>query len=103
MSSSPQDDFKDLYDRITWGVFAIVALVGMLVLRVWYLQVVDGETYRALAETNRVRTVNVLPQRGLIFDRRGRLLVNNMPGFTAYVVSEDAAKPIDPLIERLAS
>jgi penicillin-binding protein 2 len=103
MSSSPQDDFKDLYDRITWGVVAIVALVGMLVLRVWYLQVVDGETYRELAETNRVRTVNVLPQRGLIFDRRGRLLVNNTPGFTAYVVTEDAPTPIDPLIERLAA
>lgn len=102
MNSSPQDDFKDLYDRITWGVVAIVVLVGMLVLRAWYLQVVDGDSYRELAETNRVRTVSVLPQRGLIFDRRGRLLVNNMPGFTAYVVSEDAPTPIDPLIRRLA-
>ncbi|MFZ5863562.1 MAG: penicillin-binding protein 2 [Nitrospirota bacterium] len=103
MTSSPQDDFKDLYDRITWGVVAIVALLGLLALRAWYLQVVDGETYRALAETNRVRTVSVLPQRGLIFDRRGRLLVNNTPGFTAYVVTEDAPNPIDPLIARLAA
>ncbi|MFZ5875861.1 MAG: penicillin-binding protein 2 [Nitrospirota bacterium] len=103
MSSSPQDDFKDLYDRITWGVVAIIALLGMLVLRAWYLQVVDGRTYRELAETNRVRAVSILPQRGLIFDRRGRLLVNNTPGFTAYVVSEDAPNPIDPLIARLAT
>jgi penicillin-binding protein 2 len=103
MSSSPQDDFKDLYDRITWGVVAIIALLGMLVLRAWYLQVVDGTAYRELAETNRVRTVSVLPQRGFVFDRRGRLLVNNTPGFTAYVVSEDAPEPIDPLIERLAT
>jgi penicillin-binding protein 2 len=103
MSSSPQDDFKDLYDRITWGVVAIIALLGMLVVRAWYLQVVDGTSYRELAETNRVRTVSVLPQRGLIFDRRGRLLVNNTPGFTAYVVTEDAPKPIDPLVERLAT
>jgi penicillin-binding protein 2 len=103
MNSSPQDDFKDLYDRITWGVFAIIALLGMLVLRAWYLQVVAGDTYRELAETNRVRTVSVLPQRGLIFDRHGRLLVNNTPGFTAYVVAEDAPEPLDPLLDRLAS
>ncbi|HET8760152.1 MAG TPA: penicillin-binding protein 2, partial [Nitrospiria bacterium] len=103
MSSSPQDDFKDLYDRLTWGVFAIIALLGMLVLRAWYLQVVAGDTYRELAETNRVRTVSVLPQRGLIFDRHGQLLVNNTPGFTAYVVTEDAPNPLDPLLERLAS
>lgn len=102
MSSSPQDDFKDLYDRITWGVLAILVLLGMLVLRAWYLQVMEGETYRGLSETNRVRVVSVLPQRGLIFDRHGRLLVNNTPGFTAYVVPEDAPVPIDSLIERLA-
>ncbi len=102
MSSSPQDDFKDLYDRITWGVLAILVLLGMLLLRAWYLQVVEGETYRGLSETNRVRVVSVLPQRGLIFDRHGRLLVNNTPGFTAYVVPEDAPVPIDSLIERLA-
>ncbi len=102
MSSSPQDDFKDLYDRITWGVLAILALIGMLVLRAWYLQIVEGDSYRSLAETNRVRVVSVLPQRGLIFDRHGRLLVNNTPGFTAYVVPEDAPVPIDSLIERLA-
>jgi penicillin-binding protein 2 len=102
MNSSPQDDFKDLYDRITWGAIAILVLLGMLVLRAWYLQIVEGETYRGLAETNRVRVVSVLPQRGLIFDRHGRLLVNNTPGFTAYVVPEDAPAPLDSLIERLA-
>ncbi|MEW6682115.1 MAG: penicillin-binding protein 2 [Nitrospirota bacterium] len=102
MTSSPHDDFKDLYDRITWGAIAMLALLGLLVLRAWYLQVVEGDTYRELAETNRVRVVSVLPQRGLIFDRHGRLLVNNTPGFTAYVVAEDAPSPLDPLIERLA-
>lgn len=102
MTSSPQDDFKDLYDRITWGALAILAVLGVLLLRTWYLQVVQGDTYRGLADTNRVRVVSVLPQRGLIFDRQGRLLVNNTPGFTAYVVPEDAPAPLDALIERLA-
>jgi penicillin-binding protein 2 len=80
----------------------MLVLLGLLVLRAWYLQVVNGDAYRELADTNRVRVVTVLPQRGLIFDRHGRLLVNNTPGFTAYVVPEDAPAPLGPLIERLA-
>jgi penicillin-binding protein 2 len=102
MTSSPQDDFQDLYDRITWGAVVILLLMGLLVIRAWYLQVVEGHTYRELADNNRVRIVSMLPQRGLMYDRRGRLLVNNMPGFTLYLVLEDAPKPLDPLIERLA-
>ncbi|MBI3606395.1 MAG: penicillin-binding protein 2 [Nitrospirae bacterium] len=102
MTSSPQDDFQDLYDRITWGVVLILLLMGLLVVRAWSLQVVAGQTYRELADNNRVRMVSVLPQRGLMYDRRGRLLVNNTPGFTLYLVLEDAPKPLDPLIERLA-
>ncbi len=102
MTSSPQDDFQDLYDRITWGAVVILLLMGLLVIRAWYLQVVAGQTYRELADNNRVRMVSVLPQRGLMYDRRGRLLVNNTPGFTLYLVLEDAPKPLDSLIERLA-
>lgn len=102
MTSSPQDGFQDLYDRITWAAVAILVFMGLLVGRSWYLQIAGGEVYRELSESNRVRAVSILPQRGLIYDRRGRLLVNNMPGFTLYVVLEDTPKPIAPLIERLA-
>lgn len=102
MTSLPQDDFQDLYDRITWGAVAIVVLIGLLLIRAWYLQIVTGQTYRELADNNRVRVVSVPPQRGLIYDRRGRLLVNNTPGFTLYLVLEDAPKPLDPLLDRLA-
>lgn len=103
MTSLPQDDFQDLYDRITWGAVAIVVLIGLLLVRAWYLQIVTGHAYRELADNNRVRVVGVPPQRGFIYDRRGRLLVDNTPGFTLYLVLEDAPKPIDPLLERLAS
>ena len=102
MTSLPQDDFQDLYDRITWGAVAIVVLIGLLLARAWYLQIVTGHAYRELADNNRVRVVGVPPQRGFIYDRRGRLLVDNTPGFTLYLVLEDAPTPLDPLLERLA-
>src|SRR5207249_1345312 len=61
----------------------------LLSARLWYLQVVKGPYYRELAEQNRVRTVDLKPARGLIFDRHGELLANNVPSFNLYLTVED--------------
>jgi penicillin-binding protein 2 len=55
----------------------IVAAVAMLVLRLWSLQVLDGEHYRALANDHGILDVRVQPPRGEIVDRNGRVLVDN--------------------------
>lgn len=68
------------------GLLLVVALLGV---RLWYLQVRDGPYYRDLSENNRMRTVLVEPARGLVYDRNGVLLANNVPSFTLYVSLED--------------
>jgi penicillin-binding protein 2 len=55
----------------------IVAAIATLVLRLWSLQVLDGEHYRALAKDHGVLDVRVQPPRGEIVDRDGRVLVDN--------------------------
>ena len=55
----------------------VIAIVSALLFRVWSLQVVSGERYRALADDNRIREISVQPQRGEILDREGRVLVDN--------------------------
>ena len=55
----------------------VIAIVSGLLFRVWSLQVVSGERYRALADDNRIREIRVQPQRGEILDREGRVLVDN--------------------------
>jgi penicillin-binding protein 2 len=66
-----------------------VALV-MLALGVglWRLQVLGADNYRVLAEQNRVRKVPVLAPRGKIFDREGRIIVDNYPSVTCYLLRE---------------
>jgi penicillin-binding protein 2 len=47
----------------------------------WFAQLVQGEYYRELAENNRLRKLPIKAPRGLIFDRKGRLLVENIPSY----------------------
>ena len=59
--------------------FSIFVLFSVLIFRLGYLQIVKGEDYvRALERTEEVR-VNTSVPRGRIFDRYGRILVDNQP------------------------
>jgi penicillin-binding protein 2 len=57
-------------------LFCLIAL-GIILVRLWLLQVVWGQEYRELAEGNRIRQVAIGPARGLILDRHGEPLVKN--------------------------
>jgi penicillin-binding protein 2 len=58
---------------------AVVILFGVLVVRLWTLQVIDAKTYAAQANRNQVRVVSVAPPRGEIVDRNDTVLVGNSP------------------------
>lgn len=67
----------------------IVALIlVILVAGLWRLQVVSADNFRALAEANRIRKVPVLAPRGRLFDREGRLLVDNYPSVSCFLLRE---------------
>ena len=82
--------------------YLIAAVMGVLVLGLWRLQVVGGQNYHALAEANRIRKVPILAPRGKIFDREGRLLVDNYPSVSCFLVREQGhdITPDLPLIAR---
>lgn len=55
----------------------ILAIVGVLVLRLVWLQVIDSRAYTGESRSNALREVRVLPARGVIYDRNGVLMVDN--------------------------
>ncbi|GAB4223537.1 MAG: penicillin-binding protein 2 [Acidobacteriota bacterium] len=67
----------------------------------WYLQVVEGAEYRALAEENRLRRLPARPVRGALRDADGEVLATNRPSFAVYL---DRERTDDPRreVERLA-
>ncbi|MBW3551135.1 MAG: penicillin-binding protein 2 [Proteobacteria bacterium] len=74
--------------------FAIVVL-ALAGLALWYLrlQVWQHDAYAMRSEANRVRLQPVVPGRGLIFDRKGRILADNVPAYRLEVIPEDAGDP----------
>ncbi len=80
------------------GVFL---LTGLLILRLWQLQIRDGSHYRTLSQDNRTRSILIHPVRGLIYDRNGILLANSVPSFNLYVQLDDVPDR-DALLLKLA-
>jgi len=64
-----------------------------LVGRLFFLQMVQGERFTYLSENNRIRLKKIPGTRGMVFDRRGQLLVDSRPSFDLLFVPEDATDP----------
>lgn len=83
--------------RVMVASLCVLIVFIMLFLRLVYLQLIKGEEYRRLSETNCVRLKSIKPSRGLIFDRYGELLVDNRPAFDLVIVLEDAGSVPDTI------
>ncbi|MBI5370220.1 penicillin-binding protein 2 [Candidatus Uhrbacteria bacterium] len=75
-----------------------VAMLGFTLLlflgRSVELQLFEGNHYRALAQANRYRVTRVLPQRGLIYDREGAILAQNIPSFVLTMTIADLPRTL---------
>src|SRR3984957_12155116 len=68
--------------------YLVALILAVLLVGLWRLQVLNADSFRSLAEANRIRKVPILAPRGKIFDREGRLLVDNYPSVTCYLLRE---------------
>ncbi len=74
--------------KFTGVQYGILLMMLVLVAGLWRLQVLGSDNWRVLAEQNRIRKVPVLAARGKLFDRDGRLLVDNYPSVSCFLVRE---------------
>ena len=82
------------------GLFFLV-LFGIIIFRLVMLQIVDFEHFDSLSNRNRVAIEPLPPQRGLIYDRNGVLLAENIPTFSLEVIPEKVTN-LDETIAELA-
>jgi penicillin-binding protein 2 len=68
--------------------YLVALILAVLLVGLWRLQVLNSESFRSLAEANRVRKVPILAPRGKLFDREGRLIVDNYPSVSCYLLRE---------------
>jgi len=100
-------DFKDYYEerrlqrRISFIFVLLAGLFLSYLFNLWYLQVVNGDNYRRLADNNRLRQVVENPLRGLILDRDGRPIVRNRIAFNVLLDREKIGR-LDGTVQSLS-
>lgn len=78
--------------RLTIFLFFIFLILGVLFFKAGYLQIVKGNYYRGVAEGNRIRTIPIGAERGVIYDKNLKPLVKNVPTFSLYLIPSDLPK-----------
>lgn len=82
---------KQLQTRIRVAYFVVMFMLGLLCLRLWYLQILGGNHYRKLSENNRIRIQKIKAPRGIILDSRGCILADNRPSFDLCLTPQDTS------------
>jgi penicillin-binding protein 2 len=88
--------------KLTAVQYCILCMMLALGAGLWRLQVLDVNSYRVLAEQNRIRKEPILAPRGKLFDRENRIVVDDYPSVSCFLVKEQS-KSIDadlPLIAK---
>ena len=88
--------------RVLWSVAVVLVLTGVLISRLFQLQVVDYERFSDLSQGNRVRIEPLAPTRGLIYDRNGLVIAENLPTWQLVAVPEQI-EDLDATLAELES
>ena len=82
--------------------FGVTIIFCLLILRLWYLQILYVDEYRALSENNRLRFLPVAASRGALMDRNGTVIVRNRPSFNLALIPQEITD-VEAMLDRLAS
>ena len=79
-------DFGDDSQKLQMGRFFLLVLIfifslGLLVAKLFTLNIIEGDKYHKLSSENRIRETKISAPRGIIYDRNGNPLVRNIPTF----------------------
>lgn len=86
--------------RVTICLSVVILLTIIIIIRVFYLQIIEHEKYSSLSRNNQVRLIPLSPARGVIYDRNGILLAENVPGFSLNIIPENV-KDLKSTLDKL--
>ncbi len=97
-----KDHFREsrlVNDRLIFAAIFVVILFIVVMVRLAILQVVEHEHFNFLSDRNRVDIAPLAPQRGLIYDRNGVVLAENIPTFSLELIPEKVSDIDKTLLE----
>jgi penicillin-binding protein 2 len=95
------EDRRRITLRLTILQLGVVVLFATLAIGFWFLQIVQHAQYEEMAENNHQRTLALRAPRGVLFDRNGKVLVENRHSFNVSIVREHT-KDLDRTIRLLS-
>jgi penicillin-binding protein 2 len=96
-----RDEQRLFAARARTGFIIIIIVFAGLALRYFYLQVLHHDDFSTRSESNRVHVQSVTPNRGLIYDRRGRILAENRPAYRLELIPEEVSD-VEQTLEALS-
>ncbi len=84
-------------NRIVAAFIVISLLTTGLIVRLVYLQIVGHEHYSSLAKDNSIKIVPLVPTRGMIYDRHGKVLAENTTSYSLEIIPEQVSNMDDTL------
>lgn len=78
---SNPEEAKEYWSRYRMFHIGLAVVVTIFIARLWYLQILSGNELRDFSEKNRIKQSKIVAPRGLMLDREGKVLVENLPGF----------------------
>jgi len=100
--SDPERARREARSRLLWAAVFVGLLFAVLLARFVWLQVIRHEEFQAQAEDNRIAVVPVAPARGLILDRNGTVVAENISAFTLELAPRQIEN-LDRTMEELAT
>jgi len=99
-----EEQVREFQDRFKYLYLAVALCLIILLSRLVYLQVLSGEKMRYYSEENRIKRVKIAAPRGMVFDRKRRILLDNHPAFDLEIIPQylKESKRQDEVINRVA-
>lgn len=97
-----QKDLRDFQVRLAVCAGLVLMTFSVLLLRLFYVQVIQHDYYHMLAENNRISIVPIIPNRGLILDRNSAVLAHNYSAYTLEITRSKVGN-LEALINELAT
>ena len=92
---------EDVKQRLNWLLIFIIICFSILVIILWYLQMIKGEEFKKRAVENCIRSLVEDAPRGRIYDRQEELLVTNRPAVVVSIIPAEV-DDLEKLSERLS-
>ncbi|MYM57778.1 penicillin-binding protein 2 [Vibrio sp. OCN044] len=83
-----QAEAKLFKSRAIIAFIGIITMVGLLIANLYNIQINQYQDYKTRSNDNRIKIVPIAPNRGLIYDRNGKLLAENRPVFSLEIIPE---------------